>query len=56
MAQFEFFFSSDYREPFSLFHHSVLICLDSFSVMIHCNSSEASMRAKHFLCFKNNII
>ena len=34
--------------PFSLFHHSVLICFTWFSVMIHCISKEASMRALQF--------
>ena len=42
VAQLEVPFSSDYRsvihEPFSLFHRSVLILFDCFSVMIHCNS------------------
>ena len=33
------------HEPFSLFHHSVLILLDRFSVMMHCISYEASTRA-----------
>ena len=28
--------------------NSVLICFDSFSVMIHCISKEASMRAEQF--------
>ena len=34
------------HEPFFLFHHNVLILLDCFSVMIHCISKEAFMRAK----------
>ena len=40
MSQLGVFFSSDYlsREPFSLFHHSVLVWLECFSMMIHCNS------------------
>ena len=37
VSQLEVFFSSDFsRGPFSLFHHSVLIGFDCFSVMIHC--------------------
>ena len=36
------------RELFFLFHHRVLIGLDFFSVIIHCNSQEAFMRAKYF--------
>ena len=46
LAQLEVFFSSDYlsREPFSLFHHGVLIGLDCFSMIIHCNGLEAFMR------------
>ena len=44
-------------EPFYLYYHSVLIRLKCFSVMIHvhCNSQEASMRAKHFV-FNNSRI
>ena len=42
VAQLGVPFSSDYRsvihEPFSLFHGSVLILFDCFSVTIHCNS------------------
>ena len=41
MAQLEVFFSSDnlcVGESFSLFHRSVLIRLECFSMMIHCNS------------------
>ena len=34
--------------PFSLFYHSVLLLFDCFSVMIHCISKEASLRAKQF--------
>ena len=41
------------HEPFSLFHHSVLIWLDCFSMVIHCNSYEASMRTLTFLCFNS---
>ena len=37
-------------------HPSVFISLDFFSVMIHCNSKEVSMRAKQCLCFINNRI
>ena len=29
------------RKPLTLFHQSVLIGLDCFSMMIHCNSKEA---------------
>ena len=38
MAQLEVFFRYDYlsHEPFSLFHHGVLIGLECFSMMIHC--------------------
>ena len=38
VAQLKVFFSSVSREPFFLFHHSVFIQLDCFSVMIHCIS------------------
>ena len=43
------------RVPFSLFHHSVVILLDCFSVMIrvHFYSKDASMRVELFLCFNN---
>ena len=37
------------HEPFSLFHDSVLILIRFVSVMIHCISLEASMRAKQFM-------
>ena len=37
------------HEPFSLFHHSMLILFDYFSEMIHFISQESSMRAKQ-LC------
>ena len=33
------------RESFSLHHHSLLIWLDCFSVVIHCTSYKASMKA-----------
>ena len=43
------------RVSFSLFHHSVVILLDCFSVMIrvHFISYDASMRAEIFLNFNN---
>ena len=44
------------RESFSLFHHSVLICLECFSMIIHCNGNKAFMRAEHFLYFDNSRI
>ena len=47
------FFSSVSHEPFSLFHHSVLICLDCFSVMMYCICKAASMQAKQVLRFNN---
>ena len=51
MSQHEVFFKLRLyaiREPFSLFHHSVLILFEYFSMMIDCNSKRASMRAEHF--------
>ena len=36
------------HEPFSLYHHNVLILFNCFFVMIHCISKEAAMRAKQF--------
>ena len=60
VAQLKDPFSSDYKsvihEPFSLFHRSVLILFDCFSVMIHCNCNEASLQAKKSLCFNNKRI
>ena len=52
VAQHDVFFSalSVSHEPFSLFHHSVLMLTDCFSVTMHCISWEASMRLKQFLC------
>ena len=40
------------HEAFSLFHHDVLIKSECFSMMIHCISEEASMRAEHILYFQ----
>ena len=34
--------------PFSMLYNSVLLLFDCFSVMTHCMSKEASMRAKQF--------
>ena len=36
------------RGPFSLFRHGVLIWLECFSVMVHCNSWRVSVRTGHF--------
>ena len=44
------------HKHFALYHHSVLIRLDCLSVVIHRNSREAYVCAKHFLCLNNNII
>ena len=35
--------------PFSLFHQSMLIWFDGFSVMIHCNSLKTSLPSTQFL-------
>ena len=37
------------RWPFSLFHQSMLISFDGFSVMIHCNSLKTSIPSTQFL-------
>ena len=37
------------RWPFSLFHQSMLILFDGFSVMIHCNGLKTSMPSTQFL-------
>ena len=42
LPDFTLVVNKDKMQPFfSLFYHSILICLDYFSVAIHCNSLEA---------------
>ena len=39
-----------------LFNHSMLFCIDCFSVTMHWIGKEAAMRAKQFVWFNNNRI